>query len=157
MIFDPVFVNRKARVFLTRSGERVVGLIKIRVCARLPLGLWFLLGAEPDIHLRSETPKSPHRRLSLCSLPVPKQTEESLGSRLRRPGGDLRDLAACASIDPDVFSLLRKGFYAAAVRLNSPAGTKSVLRLSTTSINATIFLATARVARLPLPRCRSRS
>jgi hypothetical protein len=40
-----------------------------------------------------------------------------------------------------MFSLLGKGFYAAAVRLNSPADTKSVLRLSTANINATIFLA----------------
>jgi len=36
--------------------------------------------AEPDIHLLSKTPKSPHRRLSLCSLPVPKQFTESLRS-----------------------------------------------------------------------------
>jgi len=43
--------------------------------------------------------------------------EESLGIRLRRP-----------------------------VRRNSPAGTKSVLRLSTASISATIFLATASIA-----------
>ena len=33
-----------------------------------------------DIHLLSQTPKSRHRRLSLCSLPVPKQFVESLGS-----------------------------------------------------------------------------
>ena len=113
--------------------------------------------AEPDIHLRSETPKSPHRRLSLCSLPVPKQFEESLGSRLRRPGGDLRDLAACASIEPVFVFPYQESFYAAAVRLKSPAGTKSLLRFSTASIHVTIFLATARVARFPLPRCRSRS
>jgi hypothetical protein len=36
--------------------------------------------AEPDIHLLSKTPKSPHRRLSLCPLPVPKQFIESLRS-----------------------------------------------------------------------------
>jgi hypothetical protein len=36
--------------------------------------------AEPDIHLLSKTPKSPHRRWSLCSLPVPKQFGESLRS-----------------------------------------------------------------------------
>ena len=60
--------------------------------------------AEPDIHLLSETPKSPHRRLSLCSLPVPKQTEGSLWSCLRRSARHLRDLAACAPDDPDVVS-----------------------------------------------------
>jgi hypothetical protein len=47
---------------------------------QLPLGWWSLHPAGPDIHLLSKTPKSPHRRLSLCSLPVPKQFEESLGS-----------------------------------------------------------------------------
>ena len=54
----------------------------IRTCchAIVPLGWWFLHLAEPDIHLQSETPKSPHRRLSWCSLPVPKQYEESLQS-----------------------------------------------------------------------------
>ena len=36
--------------------------------------------AEPDIHLLSKAPRSPHRRLSLCSLPVPKQFVESLRS-----------------------------------------------------------------------------
>ena len=40
----------------------------------------FLLFAEPDIHLPSRAPRSRHRRLSWCSLPVPKQFEESLGS-----------------------------------------------------------------------------
>jgi hypothetical protein len=65
--------------------------------------------------------KSRRRRLSLDSLPVPKQFEESHGSRLRRPAGNLRDLAACASIDPDVFPFSAR-FYAAAVRRNSAAG-----------------------------------
>ena len=36
--------------------------------------------AEPDIHSLSRAPKGLHRRLSLCSLPVPKQSEGSLGS-----------------------------------------------------------------------------
>jgi hypothetical protein len=66
--------------------------------------------AEPDIHLLPQAPKSYRRRLSLCSLPVPKQLEESLGSSLRRPGGNLRDLAACASIDPDIFPFLGRVF-----------------------------------------------
>jgi hypothetical protein len=46
----------------------------------LPLGWWSLHPAGPDIHLLSKTPRNPHRRLSLCSLPVPKQFGESLGS-----------------------------------------------------------------------------
>ena len=36
--------------------------------------------AEPDIHLLPQAPKSSCRRLSLCSLPVPKQSEGNLGS-----------------------------------------------------------------------------
>jgi hypothetical protein len=35
--------------------------------------------AEPDIHSLSRAPEGRHRRLSLCSLPVLKQSEESLG------------------------------------------------------------------------------
>jgi hypothetical protein len=46
---------------------------------QLPLG-WFLHPAGPDIHLPSKTPESPNRRLSLCPLPVPKQSDESLRS-----------------------------------------------------------------------------
>ena len=42
----------------------------------------FLLFAEPDIHLLSRAPKGRHRRLSLCSLPVPKQTGGSLWSSI---------------------------------------------------------------------------
>jgi hypothetical protein len=94
--------TEKHRIFWARSGERAIGLIRICRYATVPLGWWFLLSAEPDIHLLSETPKSPHRRLSLCSLPVPKQTEGSLWSCLRRPARHLRDLAACAPNDPDV-------------------------------------------------------
>jgi hypothetical protein len=46
--------------------------------------------------------------MSLCSLPVPKQTDGSLWSCLRRSARHLRDLAACAPNDPDVFSFLGK-------------------------------------------------
>ena len=92
--------------------------------------------AGPDIHLQSETPKSPHRRLSLCSLPVPKQFGVSLGSELPCPVADIHDLAVCASMNPDVFvfSFIRKGFYAAAVDLNSSAGTKFCFLRSTASM-----------------------
>src|SRR6266480_6394217 len=96
--------TEKHRIFWAGSGERAIGLIGICRYAIVPLGWWFLLSAEPDIHLLSETPKSPHRRLSLCSLPVPKQTDGSLGSCLRRSARHLRDLAACAPSNPDVFS-----------------------------------------------------
>jgi len=76
---------------------------------------WFLLSAEPDIHLLSETPKSPYRRLSLCSLPVPKQTDGSLGSCPRRSARHLRDLAAWHRVIL-MFFPFREGFYSAASR-----------------------------------------
>jgi hypothetical protein len=47
------------------------------------LGWWSLLPAGPDIHLLPQAPKSYRRRLSLCSLPVPKQSEGGIGSCLR--------------------------------------------------------------------------
>jgi hypothetical protein len=49
--------------------------------------------AEPDIHSLSQILADRHRRLSVCSLPVLKQFEESLGSRefdLRRSVGNRR-------------------------------------------------------------------
>ena len=125
--------TEKHRIFWARSGERAISLIRIRGYATVPLGWWFLLSAEPDIHLLSETPKSPHRRLSLCSLPVPKQTEGSLGSCLRRSARHLRDLAACAPDDPDIFPSWG-GFHAAAVPLNFPVSTKSCFLRSTASM-----------------------
>jgi hypothetical protein len=97
--------QEEARDFWARSGERAIPLISIRRRTALPLGLWFLLSAEPDIYLLSKTPKSPHRRLSLCSLPAPKQTDGGLGSCLRRLARDQRGLAACAPSNPDVLSL----------------------------------------------------
>jgi hypothetical protein len=150
-------VKEKARGFRARSGERVVGSIRLCCCARLPLGGGSCSLAEPDIHLLPQADKSHRRRLSLCSLPVPKQCKESLRSHLHRPGDLLQDLAACAPKNPDVFLLLRRIFQAAACGANAPAEMKSVLRLSTANRYATIFLATASTARLVFPRCRSRS
>ena len=89
----------------------------------------FLRSAEPDIHLLSRTPKSRHRRLSLCSLPVPKQFVESLGSLISfaqsakcRPGS-LRIGSSC----------LFSGSLQAAAVLRSSAGIKSLCSRSTAS------------------------
>ena len=41
-----------------------------------------------------------HRRLSLCSLPVPKQFEGSLGREFRRSVGKMQDLAAAMLLGP---------------------------------------------------------
>jgi hypothetical protein len=60
--------------------------------------------AGPDIHLLSKAPKSPHRRLSLCSLPVPKQFELSLRSLIsfaQSPNGGTWQPAQ--RNNPDVF------------------------------------------------------
>jgi hypothetical protein len=47
--------------------------------------------AEPDIHSLSRAGVGRHRRLSVCSLPVPKQFEESLRSfDFRRSVGNRR-------------------------------------------------------------------
>ena len=62
--------------------------------------------AEPDIHSLPRVLEDRHRRLSLCSLPVLKQFEESLGSfALRRSVGNRQDLAVCALCDPVVVHL----------------------------------------------------
>ena len=45
-----------------------------------PLGHDSCSRAEPDIHLQPRAPRSRRRRLSLCSLPVPKQFVVSLRS-----------------------------------------------------------------------------
>ena len=112
--------------------------------------------AGPDIHLLSKTPKSPHRRLSLCSLPVPKQFEVSLGSLISFAQSAIDGTWQPAHRNnPDVFSFLGRFFHAAAVALNTSAGTKSSFLRSTASRYATSFLATASVARFAFPRPRS--
>ena len=66
-------------MFRARSRERASHHIQDVQRAKYASRHRFLHSAEPDIHLLSQTPKSRHRRLSLCSLPVPKQFVESLG------------------------------------------------------------------------------
>ena len=125
--------TEKHKIFWARSGERAIRLIRILRYAVLPLGWWFLLSAEPDIHLLSETPKSPHRRLSLCSLPVPKQTEGASGvASVAQP-------VICRTWQPAhrmilMFFHSREGFHAAAVPLNSPLSTKFCFLRSTATM-----------------------
>jgi hypothetical protein len=104
-----------------------------------------LRSAEPDIDLLSQTPKSRHRRLSVCSLPVPKQFVESLGSLI-----SFAQSAKCRTWQSAHGSsrLFSSSLQAAAV-LRSSAGIKSLCSRSTASRYATIFRATASVARLP--------
>ena len=109
----------------------------------------FLHSAEPDIHLLPQAPKSRHRRLSLCSLPVPKQFVESLRSVI-----SFAQSATCRIWQSALCSsrFIWKQFYAAPVRRSSP-DMKSRCCRSTASRYETIFRATASVARFPLPFC----
>ena len=104
-----VICQGKTRDLRARSGERALrgsGSSLRTSASRLVVPA----PAGPDIHLLSRAPKSLHRRLSLCSLPVPKQFEESLRSETSfAQSPNVRDLAACASIDPDVFVLSLSG------------------------------------------------
>ena len=78
----------------------------------------FLRSAEPDIHLLSRAPKSHHRRLSLCSLPVPKQFVESLGRMISfAQSATCRTWQSAQFVHPVYFGSI----YAAAV-LRSSAG-----------------------------------
>ena len=125
--------TEKHKIFWARSGERAISLIRIRGCATVPLGWWFLLSAEPDIHLLSETPKSPHRRSSLCSLPVPKQPMGASGvASVAQP-------VTCGTWQPAHRVILmvfhsREGFHAAAVSLRFPVSTKFCFLRSTASM-----------------------
>ena len=51
-----------------------------------------------------------HRRLSLGSLPVPKQSDGASGVNSVAQSANLRDLAACAPWNPDIFFLLPRRF-----------------------------------------------
>jgi hypothetical protein len=111
----------------------------------------FLRSAEPDIHLQSRALKGRHRRLSLCSLPVPKQFVESLGSVISfAQSATCRTWQSAHFVHPVDF-----GSIYAAVVLRSSAGTKSLCCRSTASRYETIFRATASVARLLFPFCLS--
>ena len=106
------FCQHESTGFSGGLRERVIRLIRIRGYATVPLGWWFLLSAEPDIHLLSETPKSPHRRLSLCSRQSRNKPKGASGVCLHRSARHMRDLAACAADDPDIFPSWG-GFHAA--------------------------------------------
>ena len=89
----------------------------------------FLRSAEPDIHLLSRTPKSRHRRLSLCSLPVPKQFVESLESLI-----SFAQSAKCRTWQSaHGSSRLFSGSLQAAAVLRPSAGIKSLCSRSTAS------------------------
>ena len=110
-------------MFRARSESAQADISRMSQRATCASRRWFLLWAEPDIHLLPRAPKSRHRRLSLCSLPVPKQFEESLGSVI-----SFAQSATCRTWQSAhcVSCFFSEQFYAAAV-LRSSAGIKSRL------------------------------
>lgn len=78
-IFDPVFVKWNAH-FSWRARESAHNLASRTPSSHVCLSARVPAFAEPDIHSLSQATRGCHRRLSLCSLPVPKQYGESLGS-----------------------------------------------------------------------------
>ncbi len=79
-IFDPVFVKEK-KILLGRASEEraLLSLVRTR-SSHVCLSAMVPAFAEPDIHSLSQILADRHRRLSVCSLPVLKQSGESLGS-----------------------------------------------------------------------------
>jgi hypothetical protein len=112
----------------------------------------FLRSAEPDIHLQSRALKGPSQKIEFVFSASPETIRrEPRESDLLRSVGKMQDLAVCAFYSSCFF---RQYFYAAEV-LRSSAGTKSLCCRSTASKYATIFRATASVARLLFPFCLS--
>src|SRR5690349_17316030 len=76
-------LSREKTILLTRATEERAKTNPSEPTARsVCLSALVPAFAEPDIYLLSKAPWGFHRRLSLCSLPVPKQSEGSLGSSI---------------------------------------------------------------------------
>jgi len=100
-IFDPVFCQGEKD-----SPEARFGGARTTICfgarsSHVCLSAVVPAFAEPDIHSLSRVLEDRHRRLSMCSLPVLKQSEGSLRRvDLHRSVGYGQDLAVCALHDP---------------------------------------------------------
>jgi hypothetical protein len=117
----------------------------------VPLGIDSCARQNQTSICQSRALKGRHRRLSLCSLPVPKQFAESLGSVISfAQSATCRVWQSAHFVRPVDFG----NIYAAEI-LRSSAGTKSLCCRSRASKYATIFLATVSVARLLFPFCLS--
>ena len=147
-----VICQVKARVSRARSGERAnqqfQDVLRATVClsASVPA-----LGRtrHPFAVSGSEEP-SPKIEFVFSASPETIRREPR-ECDLFRSVGNMQDLAVCAFCSSCLF---RQYFYAAVV-LRSSAGTKSLCCRSTASKYATIFRATASVARLLFPFCLS--
>jgi hypothetical protein len=91
VIFDPVFVKGKHNPPDARfGGARTTSIVSTH-SSHVCLSAMAPAFAEPDIHSLSLAGEGRHRRLSVCTLPVLKQFEESLRSfDLRRSVGNRR-------------------------------------------------------------------
>jgi hypothetical protein len=80
VIFDPVFVKEK-KILLRRASEERARRTLAEPAARTRASRrWFLPSQNrTSIHCLGSL-RTVHRRLSVCSLPVLKQSGESLGS-----------------------------------------------------------------------------
>ena len=111
-IFDPVVCQEKKRGLRARSGERALHRSEssaAHVCLTAD-GPCFPAG--PDIHLLPLARKPSQMIECVFSASLETIRREPPESELLRSVAYQRDLAACASIDPDVFvfSFVRKGF-----------------------------------------------
>ena len=147
-----VICQVKARVSRARSGERAnqqfQDVLRATVClsasvpalgrTRHPFAVSGLEGPSPKIEfVFSASPETIRGEPRECDL--------------LRSVGNMQDLAVCAFL----FILFISAVFYAAVVLRSSAGTKSLCCRSTASKYATIFRATASVARLLFPFCLS--
>src|SRR5438309_4215557 len=83
-------LSREKKILLTRALGGARTAEPARTCSsHVCLSAVVPAFAEPDIHSLSQVHADRHRRLSVCSLPVLKQFEESLGN-LRRSVGNRR-------------------------------------------------------------------
>lgn len=58
-------VKEKAQDLCSRSGERVVCLIGIGRCARMPLGVWFLRPCRTGHPFAASGPEEPSQKIEL--------------------------------------------------------------------------------------------
>jgi len=79
-VVPKVKVKGKAQVSGVRSGERAFDRIRMAVTHWWPLGRWSLHWCRTIHPFAASNSEEPRRRLSLCSLPVPKQFVVSLRS-----------------------------------------------------------------------------
>jgi hypothetical protein len=108
VIFDPVFCQEKTWV-ARRARESAHSSDAEPLSSRFASRRWFL-PSQNQTSIRCLGPEGRHRRLSVCSLPVLKQSEGSLGSLIsfaQSVSGRTWQSACCVIL---VFASRRRGF-----------------------------------------------